>query len=186
VSYDLFVEPEIHQDDRVFLTQGLGDKLLVARKQTGCRPGARADEGLHRANSKAVGERHRFNQFASLVAHQALKVAMSPGQLVLARQIVLKLLHVVGQIGGQTFGLLHHLFQNAEAVCLRESCAEAIWGREYKPGQDADALDVAIARVRGHLKKALEAASGDDSPHTWIETRKSQGYLLHTTPSPKQ
>ena len=38
------------------------------------------------------------------------------------------------------FRLLTHLYQNAGNLCTRESCAAAIWGRDYDPGMDAAAL----------------------------------------------
>jgi hypothetical protein len=41
------------------------------------------------------------------------------------------------------FRLLSYLYQHAHTVCTRESCAEAIWGREYDPALDTKALDQA-------------------------------------------
>ena len=35
------------------------------------------------------------------------------------------------------FRLLSHLYQNVGNLCTRESCAAAIWGRDYDPGMDA-------------------------------------------------
>ncbi len=69
------------------------------------------------------------------------------------------------------FRLLHYLYQHAGTVCTRESCAQAIWGRDYDPGLDAEALDRAISNLRGHLRKI--AAKAD-----LIETRRGLGYLL--------
>jgi DNA-binding response OmpR family regulator len=70
------------------------------------------------------------------------------------------------------FRLLHYLYQHAGEVCSRESCAQAIWGRDYDPGMDAGALDTAL----NSLRKALRAVSlGADL----IETRRGLGYVLH-------
>jgi DNA-binding response OmpR family regulator len=56
-------------------------------------------------------------------------------------------------------------------VCTRESCAQAIWGRDYDPELDTEALDRAISTLRGQLRKI--AAKAD-----LIETRRGLGYLL--------
>jgi DNA-binding response OmpR family regulator len=69
------------------------------------------------------------------------------------------------------FRLLHHLHQHAGSVCTRESCAEAIWGRDYDPGLDADALDRAISNLRGQLRKI-------DPEADLIQTRHGLGYVL--------
>lgn len=70
------------------------------------------------------------------------------------------------------FRLLHHLYQSAGALVTRESCAEAIWGRDYDPGLDADALDRAFSSLRSQLRRS--AADAD-----LIETRRGLGYVLN-------
>ena len=69
------------------------------------------------------------------------------------------------------FRLLHHLYQHAGTVCTRESCAEAIWGRDFDPVLDTEALDRAISNLRGLLRR-LAPERG------LIETRRGLGYLL--------
>lgn len=73
------------------------------------------------------------------------------------------------------FRLLHHLYQYAGEVCTRESCAEALWGREYEPGMDADALDRAFSSLRSQLRRADNTADTADL----IETRRGLGYVLN-------
>lgn len=70
------------------------------------------------------------------------------------------------------FRLLHHLYQFAGEVCTRESCAEALWGRDYDPGLDADALDRAFSSLRSQLRRKDAAAD-------LIETRRGLGYVLN-------
>jgi hypothetical protein len=70
------------------------------------------------------------------------------------------------------FRLLHHLYQFAGEVCTRESCATALWGRDYDPGLDADALDRAFSSLRSQLRRT--AATAD-----LIETRRGLGYVLN-------
>jgi DNA-binding response OmpR family regulator len=70
------------------------------------------------------------------------------------------------------FRLLRHLYQFAGEVCTRESCAEALWSREYEPGLDADALDRAFSSLRSYLRRT--AATAD-----LIETRRGLGYVLN-------
>ena len=70
------------------------------------------------------------------------------------------------------FRLLHHLYQFAGEVCTRESCAEALWGRDYDPGLDADALDRALSSLRSQLRRA-------DATADLIETRRGLGYVLN-------
>lgn len=68
--------------------------------------------------------------------------------------------------------LLRHLYQHIGTVCKRESCAQAIWGQEYDPVRDAGALDRAINRLRGIMRRA------DD--HTeFITTVRGVGYMLN-------
>jgi DNA-binding response OmpR family regulator len=69
------------------------------------------------------------------------------------------------------FRLLHHLYQHAGQVCTRESCAQAIWGRDYDPGLDADALDRTINSLRAKLRQL--------GPADLIETRRGLGYVLN-------
>jgi DNA-binding response OmpR family regulator len=69
------------------------------------------------------------------------------------------------------FRLLLYLYQHAGDLCTRESCAEALWGRDYDPGLDADALDRAISSLRVRLREADPAAD-------FIETRRGLGYTL--------
>ena len=68
--------------------------------------------------------------------------------------------------------LLLHLYRNAGAVCNREDCAEAIWGRDYDPGMDAGALDQALNSLRRALGRVAPGAS-------LIQTRRGLGYVLH-------
>ena len=44
--------------------------------------------------------------------------------------------------------LLRYLYDRAGQVCSREQCAEAIWGPDYHPGADADALDRVVSKLR--------------------------------------
>lgn len=67
--------------------------------------------------------------------------------------------------------LLRYLYQHAGDVCSRESCAQAIWGRDYDPGMDAGALDQAFSSLRRALRKASPAMD-------LIETRRDLGYVL--------
>jgi DNA-binding response OmpR family regulator len=82
-------------------------------------------------------------------------------------------------LGGQTldltpaqFKLLYYLYQHSGDVCTRESCAEALWGRDYDPGLDADALDRAISSLRVSLRAA-------DLTADLIQTRRGLGYVLN-------
>jgi DNA-binding response OmpR family regulator len=69
------------------------------------------------------------------------------------------------------FRLLHYLYQQSGEVCTRESWSQAIWGRDYDPGLDADALDRAMSNLRGQLRRA-------DPDTDLIETRRGLGYVL--------
>lgn len=69
------------------------------------------------------------------------------------------------------FQLLLCLYQRAGEVCTRESCAQSIWGRNYKPGLDADALDQAITSLRQKLRQLDPAAD-------LIKTRRGLGFVL--------
>ncbi|HMQ32996.1 MAG TPA: FHA domain-containing protein [Chloroflexaceae bacterium] len=67
--------------------------------------------------------------------------------------------------------LLRHLYQHANEVCPRPSCALAIWGRPYDDDLDRGALDTAVSDLRRSMRRADPAAD-------LIETRRGQGYLL--------
>jgi len=67
--------------------------------------------------------------------------------------------------------LLRHLYQRCGEVCTRESCAAAIWGRDYDPGVDADALDRAVSNLRSIMRQI-------DPDADLIKTRRGIGYLL--------
>jgi hypothetical protein len=67
--------------------------------------------------------------------------------------------------------LLFHLYQHAGDVCTRESCAEALWGRDYDPGLDAEALDRAISKLRQKLRELNPEAD-------MIKTARGLGYIL--------
>lgn len=69
------------------------------------------------------------------------------------------------------FRLLRHLHKHAGDVCSRESCAQAMWGRDYDPGMDAGALDQAVSSLRRALRQVAPDAN-------LIETRRDLGYLL--------
>lgn len=69
------------------------------------------------------------------------------------------------------FRLLLHLYKHAGTVCTREECAQAIWGRAYDPGMDADALDRYINTLRSRLRDV-------DPTADLIQTRRGLGYVL--------
>jgi DNA-binding response OmpR family regulator len=69
------------------------------------------------------------------------------------------------------FRLLLHLYQHAGQVCDRESCAQAIWGRNYNPELDTAALDRALTKLRSHIREI-------DPDREWIQTRRGVGYML--------
>lgn len=70
------------------------------------------------------------------------------------------------------FRLLHLLYQYASQICTRERCAEAIWGREYNPELDSDALNRVVSNLRGKFKEITHDAE-------MIETSRGTGYVLH-------
>lgn len=81
-------------------------------------------------------------------------------------------------VGGQPldltpaqFRLLLHLYRHAGDLCTRESCAEALWGRDFDPGLDADALDRAVSSLRVRLRAADPSAD-------FVQTRRGLGYTL--------
>lgn len=67
--------------------------------------------------------------------------------------------------------LLLHLYRHLGALCTREACAAAIWGRDYDPGLDAEALDRAVSNLRAALRRA-------DPTAELIQTRRGLGYTL--------
>jgi DNA-binding winged helix-turn-helix (wHTH) protein len=69
------------------------------------------------------------------------------------------------------FRLLLHLFTHRGEVCSRESLAEAIWGSDYTPGNDATPLDRLISTTRVVLR-AIEPDA------QVIETRPGLGYQI--------
>lgn len=69
------------------------------------------------------------------------------------------------------FRLLQHLYQHIGDVCTRESCAQAIWGRDYDPGMDADALDRIVTNLRSQIRLA-------DPTADLVRTRRGVGYEL--------
>ena len=68
------------------------------------------------------------------------------------------------------FRLLRFLHQHAGQVRTREQCAAAIWGPDYAPGWDADALDRVVSNLRGKLRRL--------DPAELIRTRPGVGYEL--------
>jgi DNA-binding response OmpR family regulator len=70
------------------------------------------------------------------------------------------------------FRLLHHLYEHAGSVCTRTSCAEAIWGRAYDHGLDAEALDRTVSNLRRQLVQI-------DPTADLIEMRQTLGYVLN-------
>lgn len=75
------------------------------------------------------------------------------------------------ELSPMQFRLLRHLYRHAGDVCSRESCAQAIWGRDYDPGMDAGALDQALSSLRRALRQA-------GAEKNLIETRRDLGYVL--------
>jgi hypothetical protein len=71
--------------------------------------------------------------------------------------------------------LLTYLYRHMGELCSREGCAEAIWGRNYDPGLDAEALDRAVSNLRGVLRRA---GQGDEL----LQTRRGMGYVLLAQP----
>lgn len=76
------------------------------------------------------------------------------------------------------FRLLLYLYQHAGEVCTRESCAIAIWGRDYDPGLDADALDDAISKLRIKLRQMNKTDRADKKEPELLQTRRGIGYIL--------
>ncbi len=87
------------------------------------------------------------------------------------RTMTFQFLHTPLKLTPVQFRLLLHLYQHAGDVCTRESCAQAVWGREYDPGLDADALDQVVSSLRSTLRKVEPTLNP-------IETRRALGYVL--------
>jgi DNA-binding response OmpR family regulator len=68
------------------------------------------------------------------------------------------------------FRLLRELHAHAGQVRTREQCAEAIWGPDYAPGWESDALDRVVSNLRGKLRRL--------DPAEIIRTRPGVGYEL--------
>jgi DNA-binding response OmpR family regulator len=75
--------------------------------------------------------------------------------------------------------LLTHLFRRLGELVSREECAVAIWGRDYDPGLDAEALDRAISNLRGVLRRTSQGAE-------LLQTRRGLGYTLLAQPPDDQ
>jgi DNA-binding response OmpR family regulator len=67
--------------------------------------------------------------------------------------------------------LLLHLYRHLGELCTREACAQAIWGRDYDPGMDAEALDRVVSNLRAALRRA-------DGSAELLQTRRGMGYML--------
>ncbi|MCB0163906.1 MAG: FHA domain-containing protein [Anaerolineae bacterium] len=75
------------------------------------------------------------------------------------------------ELSKNEFRLLYHLYLNADSVCSRQSCAEAIWDR-WTPEDNAN-LDRVIHDIRRKLRKlGLDA-------NQIIENRFGIGYKLN-------
>ncbi len=72
--------------------------------------------------------------------------------------------------------LLTHLYRHTGELCAREACAEAIWGRDYDPGLDAEALDRAVSNLRAALRRAGQGGE-------LLQTRRGMGYVLLAQPA---
>jgi DNA-binding response OmpR family regulator len=69
------------------------------------------------------------------------------------------------------FRLLVHLYRQRGRVASREQCAEAVWGPDYTPGNDATPLDRLVSTIRTTLRQL-------DPEARVIETRPGLGYQL--------
>lgn len=70
--------------------------------------------------------------------------------------------------------LLLHLYRHQGQFCTTDSCARAIWGREYNPGMDADALHRHISNIRKRLREI-------DPDNDLIHSERERGYKLDLT-----
>lgn len=89
-------------------------------------------------------------------------------------------------LGGQALALtpsqqrlLTQLYRHVGELVTREACAEAIWGRDYDPGLDAEALDRAISNLRGALRRSEQGAE-------LLQTRRGLGYMLLAQPPQRE
>lgn len=73
------------------------------------------------------------------------------------------------------FRLIQHLFSHADEICTRESCAEALWGREYDPVLDDQPLNRTLSNIRNQLKTITPNEE-------WIITHRGLGYMLISDP----
>ena len=69
------------------------------------------------------------------------------------------------------FRLLLHLTQHRGQVRSREDCAEAVWGPDYTPGNDATPLDRLVSATRQTLRRVAPDAQ-------IIVTRPGLGFQL--------
>ena len=88
-----------------------------------------------------------------------------------ARQMRFSLGQQPVELTPNQFRLLLYLFQNRGQVCSREQCAEAVWGPDFTPGNDATPLDRLISTTRAALRRL-------DPDVNVIETRPGLGYQL--------
>lgn len=72
------------------------------------------------------------------------------------------------------FHFLHHLYRHVGDVCTRQSCAEAVWSREYDPGPDDEGLDRIVSNIRGKMRRL----DPNTDPFDILKTRRGLGYEL--------
>ena len=72
------------------------------------------------------------------------------------------------------FRLLHHLHQHISDVCTRESCAIAVWSRDYDPGPDDEGLDRLVSNIRRKIRRLDPKVTAVEI----IKTRRGLGYEL--------
>jgi len=76
------------------------------------------------------------------------------------------------QLTPNEFRLFYHLYQHIGEVCLRQSCAEAVWERAYDPGPDDEGLHKLITKIRRKL------ADIDPEARDVLVTHHGMGYQL--------
>jgi len=87
------------------------------------------------------------------------------------RQMRFYLNHQPIDLTPHQFRLLLHLYRHRGEVRSREQCAEAVWGTNFTPGNDATPLDRLISTLRAAIRQV--------APDTnLIETRPGLGYQL--------
>ncbi len=69
------------------------------------------------------------------------------------------------------FRLLQHLHKHAYDLCTRESCVEVLWGREYDPVLDDQALNRAVSNLRNQFHQIAPDLE-------MIVTHRGLGYML--------